>query len=330
LTDSRHLICAYLLDGEGRGSEIDWEATNNWSPESGDLWVHLDGAEEQTRDWLGDTAALDGYVVDGLIADTTRPRCDLYHNGVLLILRGVNLNSGADFEDMVSIRIWIERHRVITTGFRRLLAVNDIREQLALGNGPTSTGRFVARLSAGLTERMGPAIEELTDEVADLEGLLADSDDTTSMDTQDIRQKLANVRRVAIALRRYIAAQREALNRLSQLEGTWLDSPARGRLRDTVDRVTRVIEELDEVRELSAVIQDELRNRMSQRMERTMYVLTVVAAIMLPLGFLTGLLGVNVGGIPGSQTPWAFWAVCVGMVVLVAIEVWLFKRFKWL
>ncbi|MGY8958896.1 MAG: CorA family divalent cation transporter, partial [Alphaproteobacteria bacterium] len=81
-----------------------------------------------------------------------------------------------------------------------------------MGNGPTSTGRFVARLSAGLTERMGPAIEELTDEVADLEGLLADSDDTTSMDTQDIRQKLANVRRVAIALRRYIAAQREALN----------------------------------------------------------------------------------------------------------------------
>jgi zinc transporter len=51
---------------------------------------------------------------------------------------------------------------------------------------------------------------------------------------------------------------------------------------------------------------------------------------MLPLGFLTGLLGVNVGGILGSQTPWAFWAVCVGMVVLVAIEVWLFKRFKWL
>ena len=330
MIDSRHLICAYRLDGEGRGAEIDGEAVNDWSPESGDLWVHLDGAEEHTRDWLGNIAGLDGYVIDGLIADTTRPRCDVYQNGVLLILRGVNLNPGADFEDMVSIRIWIEPHRIITTRFRRLLAVNDIRAQLALGNGPVTTGHFVARLSAGLTERMGPAIDGLTDEVAELEGLLADSDDATSLNTQDIRQKLANIRRVSIALRRYIAPQREAMNRLSQLEESWLDSRVRGRLRDTVDRVTRIIEELDEVRELSAVIQDELRNRMSQRMERTMYVLTVVAAIMLPLGFLTGLLGVNVGGIPGAQTPWAFWAVCVGMGVLVAIEVWLFKRFKWL
>lgn len=75
------------------------------------------------------------------------------------------------------------------------------------------------------------------------------------------------------------------------------------------------------MRERSAVIQDELVNRNSQRMERTMYILTVVATIMLPLGFLTGLLGINVGGIPGTDSPWAFWAVSGALAVVVVIEV---------
>jgi zinc transporter len=114
------------------------------------------------------------------------------------------------------------------------------------------------------------------------------------------------------------------------LDEDWLDERVMGRLRETVDRVTRIAEELDEMRERSAVIQDELASRISHRMERTMYVLTVVATIMLPLGFLTGLLGINVGGIPGAETPWAFWAVTIGLIVAVAFEVWLFRKLKWL
>jgi zinc transporter len=61
-----------------------------------------------------------------------------------------------------------------------------------------------------------------------------------------------------------------------------------------------------------------------------MYVLTVVATIMLPLGFLTGLLGINVGGIPGAENPWGFIAVCLALAALVAAEIWLFRRLKWI
>ena len=55
-----------------------------------------------------------------------------------------------------------------------------------------------------------------------------------------------------------------------------------------------------------------------------------VATIMLPLGFLTGLLGINVGGMPGAETPWAFWAVCAMLAAVTIFEIWLFKRLKWL
>ncbi len=168
------------------------------------------------------------------------------------------------------------------------------------------------------------------DEIAELEASFVDTASDEEPNLRQVRLRLVGLRRTAIALRRYLAPQRDALDRLSHQDETWIDARVRGRIRETVDRVTRITEELDEMRERSAVIQDELLSRISQRMEQTMYVLTVVATVMLPLGFLTGLLGINVGGMPGADSEYAFWIVCIGLALLVAIEVWLFKRLKWL
>ncbi|MCW8915311.1 MAG: zinc transporter ZntB [Magnetovibrio sp.] len=330
MLDHPEVVCAYELNGRGQGHEVNWDALLNWSQSKKPVWVHLDCAHEATEAWLRDVAKLDTFVIDGLLAEESRPRCDAYDDGVLLVLRGVNLNPGADPEDMVSVRIWIDGKSVISTRFRHLMAVEDIRAQLAAGKGPVSTGHLVARLAASMTERMGPTIEELSDLVVELEDQLIGSDGGEPVELRDVRYKLIESRRVAIALRRYINPQRDALLRLSQLDEAWIDDRVLGRLRETVDRVTRITEELDEIRERSAVVQDELANRISQRMERTMYTLTVVATIMLPLGFITGLLGINVGGIPGTESPWAFWAVCAGLVIIVVLEVIFLRRHKWI
>lgn len=329
MSDHPELICAYQLDGKGGGEPLDWSRVEGLSPGQGSVWIHLDCAHENAEAWLLEQSKIDTFVIDGLLAEETRPRCESYDEGTLLVLRGVNLNPGAEPEDMVSIRLWITESRVISTRRRKLMAVEDIRKQLAAGRGPVSTGHLVARMSAQMTERMGPAIQELSDQVAELEDRLIGADDKSSQDMRSIRHKLVDMRRVAITLSRYVSPQREALNRLAQLDEHWLDDRVHGRLRETVDRVTRLTEELDSVRERSAVVQDELVSRISLKMEQTMYVLTVVATVMLPLGVLTGLLGVNVGGIPGAETKWAFWAVSGGLVVLVAFEVWLFRRLKW-
>jgi len=324
------LNCAYRLDGQGMGHPIDWSDVKKWTPDQGVIWIDLDCTHANTETWLRTGSGLDSFVVDGMMIRETRPRCETYNDGVLVVLRGVNLRPDANPEDMVSIRIWVDDHRVISTRYRHLMAIEDLRNQLTSGKGPVSAGHLVARFSGLLTDRMGPVIEDLGEQVSDLEDWMIEIDGDGQQNLRDVRFKLAQLRRTAIALRRYIAPQRDALNRLSMFDEVWIDDRTRGRLRETVDRVTRITEELDDVRERSALIQDELTNRISQRMERTMYVLTVVATIMLPLGFLTGLLGINVGGIPGAETKWAFWAVCGGLITLVAAEVTLFKKFKWL
>ena len=61
-----------------------------------------------------------------------------------------------------------------------------------------------------------------------------------------------------------------------------------------------------------------------------MLLLSIIAAIFLPLGFVTGLLGVNVAGIPGAAYPYAFGIVCLVLLGTGAGLFWYFKKIKWI
>ncbi|NCC51248.1 MAG: hypothetical protein EOM20_08540 [Spartobacteria bacterium] len=62
---------------------------------------------------------------------------------------------------------------------------------------------------------------------------------------------------------------------------------------------------------------------------KRMYILSLVAALFMPLGFLTGLLGINVAGIPGAENPYAFMLFIVFLAVVVTGQLVLFKRKRW-
>ncbi|MEO0620574.1 MAG: CorA family divalent cation transporter, partial [Pseudomonadota bacterium] len=100
-------------------------------------------------------------------------------------------------------------------------------------------------------------------------------------------------------------------------------------LRFAADRMARYVEDLDALRERAQVIAEELANTLSQRLDRNLYVLSIVSAIFLPLGFLTGLLGINVGGVPGVESGAAFWVVTAGLAALGVGALALFRWLRW-
>ena len=101
-------------------------------------------------------------------------------------------------------------------------------------------------------------------------------------------------------------------------------------LRETAERTARYVEDIDAARERALIAQEELNSRLAEQMNRAMYTLSIVAAIFLPLGLLTGLLGINVGGIPGTESPWAFLIVTVFLFLMAVFLIIWFKRLKWL
>lgn len=315
-------IVAYRFDGLGKAHRMDpgdacGEAAR---PAEGFLWVHVRRDSEDGRAFLL-RLGIDSYIFDALTAEETRPRCTVHGDGVVLNLRGVNLLPGAEPEDMISVRLWIEGDRIIGAGRRTLHAVEDMIEALARGQAPTSPGEFIARLALRLADRTEPAVADLNEELDDLEEATLDGDFSA-----DTRRELPRIRQRAIALRRFMVPQRDALTTMEIEELDWLAERDRSRLREAAERVTRLGEELDAIRDRAQVVHDQIMDERAEKMNRNMLILSVVTAVFLPLGLVTGLLGINVGGIPGEQSEIAFFVVCGLLVALAALQVYIVRR----
>jgi zinc transporter len=314
-------IIAYGFDGRDKAvrldvAQIDDKSTTPYAF----TWVHLRRDNEAARSWL-ETSGLDSFVIEALTADETRPRCTVHGDGVVLNLRGVNLNPGAEPEDMISVRFWLERRRIIGVWVRELQAVSDLTLSIERNQAPTTPGDLIAKLALRLADRAEPTVGELNDRIDDIE------DEVIGQATRQPRRELADIRRSAITLRRHMVPQRDALTTLEIEDLDWLSNHDRSRIREAADRVTRLGEELEAIRDRAQILHDELMDQRAEAMNKNTLLLSVVASIFLPLGLLTGLLGINVGGIPGAQEPWAFWIVCLVLLVIAVAQFLLLRLF---
>ena len=144
MNEGKALVCAYLLDGKGGGKAVDWKAIGNWNPSQGLLWIHLDLKIDETRVWLENESGLQEITRESLLDQGTRPRNILSDEGLLLILRGVNCNPGEDPEDMVAIRMLFSEQRIITTRYRRVMAIQDVNKAINANRGLVPLGIFLS------------------------------------------------------------------------------------------------------------------------------------------------------------------------------------------
>ncbi|MBP7769810.1 MAG: zinc transporter ZntB [Aliarcobacter sp.] len=314
----------YLLDKKGKAEEISYDNIDNVDKKDKILWLHFDYSSSEAIDWISNKSNIDSIAIDALLTEETRPRTTILDDSLLLALRGVNLNPNSKPEDMISIRLFISPTLIISTRKRNLLTINELIDNLRKGAGPKSSAEFLTELTYRITSRMEDIIDNIDDRASFLEENIIDSSDLK------FRNEILAIRRESIILRRYLFPQKEAMNKLYHDKITWINEYERLELREINDQLIRHIEELDTIKDKVALIQEELSNILSDKMNKKMYMLSIISAIFLPLSFLTGLLGINIGGIPGAQNENAFLIFSLMLVVVVSIQYIVFKRKKWL
>lgn len=319
------IIHALSLNGEGGATRMHDPETIHCIQNEKLCWVHFQVDNPRARSWIETHAPkVDPIVLDALMAEETHPRMLPIGEGIMLILRGINHNPGAEPEDMLSIRLWIDKHKIISMQMRNSHAVEDLRDSLLMNKGPKTAGDFICMLIGYLIEHMEPVLGDLDDRLIDIEELVLERPDKSE------RREIGDIRKEAITLRRYIAPQREILVALKNLETPLFTVKNKRRLQEAHDRAMRYVEDLDLQRERAQIIKDELSTALSDKLNKNLYILSVVAAIFLPLTFLTGLLGINVEGIPGAHNPKAFAHVLWIIALIVFGQVAIFKKLRWL
>ena len=265
-------------------------------------WVHLDGRDEASLHWLEREESLPETARFNLSAAETRPRCQPLGDGVIINLRGPREPQEAeDGDELVSIRIWAERGRVISLTFRRMEGLEGLRERMERDEF-LDPGDLIAALSIHIAHQLDPVVADLGDLVDDCEVEL-------SSEGYVARRAIAKARSTAISYRRFIVPQRQALEAMSQLESDWIEDDDRIHLREAADRFARMAEELEAVRERSALLHEQITDLRAEKIDRRSLIIAVVALIFLPLTFVTGLFGMNVDGIPYAHHPMSFWFV---------------------
>ncbi|WP_414897422.1 CorA family divalent cation transporter [Rhodovulum sp. YEN HP10] len=318
-----HPLAAFDIGPDGTARPVDepWPAATP-GPGAAWRWLHFALSDPALADWT--EAHLPAVAAAAMVQTETRPRCTPLEGGLIVNLRGVNLNPGAEPEDMVSLRLWIGAGLVVSVRRSKVFALDDLRRAAETGSAPPSPGAFLAEIAEGLTDRLEAVSVELEDLTDALEEAILEREE------EDEAIGLAPLRRRAIRLRRHAGPQREALGRLSDNPNGLIDAEARILLGESANRAARTVEELDAVTARLIALHDHLEGRRGMLMARNGYVLSVVAAIFLPLGFLTGLFGVNVAGMPGTANPWAFALLSAANVVLALGLLALFRLLRWL
>lgn len=284
-------------------------------------WWHFDLTDPMLEPWVREH--LHEIPAGSLVQKQTRPRCDRFESGLILNLRGINLNDGEDADEMVSVRMYVESDLLITVRRKKVFAIDAIRRAAEDNNAPPSPAEYLEELVARLTHRVEEHVTTI-DEMADFfENDLEDKE-------TPMPHELPEIRRSVIRLRRYLEPQRAALTKLASLDIPLIPEDSQLELREQANSAMIAVEELDELRDRLVSVQEEHDANVAQRQARHGYVLSVAAAIFLPLSFITGLFGVNVGGMPGVDHPLAFALLCLGMLVLAVLMFLVLKLVRWI
>lgn len=321
------LVHAFVLDGQGGAAPISRLALESLDLQPGQsLWLHWDRSHPQAQRWLRERSGLAEFTCDLLLEESTRPRLlSLPGDELLLFLRGINLNPGSEPEDMVAVRIFADAQRVISLRLRPLHATDALIEQWGRGSGPKTGSEVLLYLAEHLTDKVDTLVSDFAERVDEQEEHL-DEDERFRPD----HDLMLQVRRRAAALRRFLAPQRDLYAQLGRNRLPWFVEDDSGYWNELNNRLTRYLEELELTRERVGLVLESESRRQSERMGKTMYLLGITTGFFLPMSFITGLLGMNVAGIPGAGTSYGFYVVCALIGGMVLFQWWLFRRLRWL
>jgi len=285
-------------------------------------WVHMEADSERTLSWLNEQENIDSLAIDSLLEEDTRPRTAFYQNGYMVNLRAVNLNSERDPHDMVSIRMFVQPDRIISTSKRQCHAVEDLAAALKTEEAPRTTGEFVTLLLELLTERAESYITDLKDSTYELEYKIIDESDINQ------RRQISEIRRAVITFTRYFSPQKDAAAKLAAAKGCLFNASEEQRIQECINKISKFIEDLDALDNRCYVLQDEVAAITNDRINKNMYFISMLAAVFLPVTFLTGLFGVNLGGIPGGKSEKGFATFIIVLVLVILIQIVAFKRLE--
>lgn len=306
---------AIVLDGKsGIKDNLDIQDV---SSNSHNLWINLDYTQDTTKEILTTNLGISSLTSDILCSRNLhqKPSQTDDNDGIFTILHGIKSHKNKKSSDMSSLRIWVDKNKIITLSHNQSASTQNIFEKLKnKKNGPKDSLDCFLSIAQTSFHSLSDFTYKILEKIDNLEEKII-----KNKNTYKLNSKIAFLRRQIVTLHRYLLPQKDFFKNLPTAYPLLSEAKYKNSLKSLFTEISKAVDNLEYSREHLIILQEELENKVNISINNNMYTLSLIVAVFTPLTLLSGIFGMNLEGIPFSDSPYAFGFVCLFMLIIAVI-----------
>jgi zinc transporter len=322
-SDKYGLIWGYLFEPGQPSQQMDTKTIVEWltspirMPEKAFLWIHFSLSNSATEPWLQQHLRLPNTFYESFHESVGSTRLEQEDEALIAIIHDVMFDSSFDVSSISTVNLCVTPNLLITARRHPLRSVDHLRTSVKAGNIFRSPVELLSHLLRDQADVLVDIVRKSTRKVDSIEDrLLADRIEIR-------RSDLGSLRRVLVRLQRLLAPEPAAFFRLLNRPPSWICGEDLQDLRQAAEEFSAAVVDSAALTERVKLIQEELAALINEQTSRTLFILTVVTVMALPINLVAGLFGMNVGGIPFAQFEQGFLFIVGILILLTALIAYL-------
>ncbi|MCH8621398.1 transporter [Undibacterium sp. TS12] len=325
-SDQSGLICGYIFAHNQPGKliqtrdAIEWLQSRHAARDDSFIWLHFNLSNVAAEKWLREHADLPDEFFETLHEGSRSTRIEHADHSLIAVVNDVLHDFAFEASDIATLWLNVSSNMMISARRKPLKSVDRLRNAVNLAEHFSSPTELLTHLLRDQADVLIGIVRNIIKKIDDIEdNLLADR-------LNHKRANLGELRRVLVRLQRLLAPEPAALFRLLQRPPVWVAERDVQELRQSTEEFAVVLSDMASLQERIKLLQEEIAASVNEQNNRSLFVLTIVTVLALPINIIAGLLGMNVGGVPLAQHENGFWIVVAIVATFTAIAGWLAFR----
>jgi zinc transporter len=320
--DPSGLICGFLFESGGQGVAINALQAVRWLSQPlreagpGFVWLHFNLAHTAAEKWMHDNVVLSDQFYESLRDGSRSTRVELDDDMLVAVVNDVHYDFAFEPSDISTLWLSVGPRLVVTARVQPLRSIDRLRDAVKRGTPLKSSVELLVHLMCDQGDVLVSIVRGTTQRVDEIE------DNLLAGRLAKKRANLGSLRRLLVRLQRLLAPEPAALFRLLNKPPAWIVENDLQELRQSTEEFNVALSDMASLQERIKLLQEEIAGRVAEASSRTLFVLTVVTVLALPINIIAGLLGMNVGGIPLAEHPNGFWIVVAIIATFTCVAAW--------
>lgn len=321
--DASGLICGFAFGSEGHGEAIDGVRALQLLQagiESGFVWLHFNLSHSATTKWLEDNLPLSALFHESLKEGSRSTRVEMDEDMLIAVINDVHYDFSFEPNDISTLWLSVGANLVVSARLQPLRSIDRLRDAVRKGTQLITSVALLVHLMHDQGDVLVNIVRITTTKVDDIEDRLL----AGRLETK--RASLGALRRLLVRLQRLLAPEPSALFRLLKKPPKWITESDLDDLRQSTEEFNVALSDMAALQERIKLLQEEIAGRVAEANNRSLFVLTMVTVLALPINIIAGLMGMNVGGVPLAENSHGFWIVVSIILSFTALALWIIVR----